>query len=382
MTFKARESLSEQIAGHLAAQIIRGDMLAGDRIQELRVAGELEVSRGSVREALLILERRHLIDILPRRGAVVKEMSESQVRGLYELVQVLLGLVIRKAIKNVREDDLDPIIALIHELQVAASDRDLERFFDLSFQFLEHAYPFARNGFVEDVLGDHDDVLALFTNHPKLGDVASINQALCGLWAAGIGFDVPETAPEPIRATIAPAVAPPSAASIRAFRSSRSTSSASSIAISRGAWVTPMRTSTTTNLSPPPLVSPALPECGQDGAMGITTAIPLFPRFTALDGIGPYEVLQRIPDFDVTFIGHERGVVRSDKVVHRVGDALFLVGRSERISLRNLHCHRFSRPAFFRSALPASRRNTIRLRSRQNWSPQYSRPAHAFPRGL
>jgi putative intracellular protease/amidase len=41
-------------------------------------------------------------------------------------------------------------------------------------------------------------------------------------------------------------------------------------------------------------------------------AIPLFPHFTALDGIGPYEVLQRIPDFAVTFIGHERGVVRSD----------------------------------------------------------------------
>ena len=41
-------------------------------------------------------------------------------------------------------------------------------------------------------------------------------------------------------------------------------------------------------------------------------AIPLFPHFTALDGIGPYEVLQRIPDFDVTFIGHERGVARSD----------------------------------------------------------------------
>jgi transcriptional regulator GlxA family with amidase domain len=41
-------------------------------------------------------------------------------------------------------------------------------------------------------------------------------------------------------------------------------------------------------------------------------AIPLFPRFTALDGIGPYEVLQRIPGFDVTFIGHQRGVVRSE----------------------------------------------------------------------
>jgi transcriptional regulator GlxA family with amidase domain len=41
-------------------------------------------------------------------------------------------------------------------------------------------------------------------------------------------------------------------------------------------------------------------------------AIPLFPRFTALDAIGPYEVLQRIPELDITFIGHERGVVRAD----------------------------------------------------------------------
>ncbi len=41
-------------------------------------------------------------------------------------------------------------------------------------------------------------------------------------------------------------------------------------------------------------------------------AITLFPRFTALDAIGPYEVLQRIPSIDVTFIGHERGEVRSE----------------------------------------------------------------------
>jgi transcriptional regulator GlxA family with amidase domain len=41
-------------------------------------------------------------------------------------------------------------------------------------------------------------------------------------------------------------------------------------------------------------------------------AIPLFPQFTALDAIGPYEVLQRIPTFDITFVGHARGEVRSD----------------------------------------------------------------------
>lgn len=44
----------------------------------------------------------------------------------------------------------------------------------------------------------------------------------------------------------------------------------------------------------------------------MNVAIPLFPQFTALDGIGPYEVLQRIPEIDVTFVGHERGEVRSE----------------------------------------------------------------------
>ncbi len=44
----------------------------------------------------------------------------------------------------------------------------------------------------------------------------------------------------------------------------------------------------------------------------IHAVIPLFPRFTALDGIGPYEVLQRVPEINVTFIGHDRGEVRSE----------------------------------------------------------------------
>ena len=44
----------------------------------------------------------------------------------------------------------------------------------------------------------------------------------------------------------------------------------------------------------------------------LSIAIPLFPRFTALDGIGPYEVLQRIPGLDITFLGHRRGEVRSE----------------------------------------------------------------------
>ncbi len=51
------ESLSEQIAKHISEQIIRGELVEGERSKNYAISAELDVSRGSVREALLILER-------------------------------------------------------------------------------------------------------------------------------------------------------------------------------------------------------------------------------------------------------------------------------------------------------------------------------------
>jgi len=53
--------------------------------------------------------------------------------------------------------------------------------------FVEVGPKKALQGFAEDVLGERGDVVSLFTNHPKFGDIASFNQALCGLYAAGLG---------------------------------------------------------------------------------------------------------------------------------------------------------------------------------------------------
>jgi len=44
----------------------------------------------------------------------------------------------------------------------------------------------------------------------------------------------------------------------------------------------------------------------------VQVAIPIFPRFTALDAIGPYEVLQRLPDVEPVFVGEQRGEVRTE----------------------------------------------------------------------
>jgi transcriptional regulator GlxA family with amidase domain len=47
----------------------------------------------------------------------------------------------------------------------------------------------------------------------------------------------------------------------------------------------------------------------------IRIAIPVFDRMTALDAIGPYEVLQRIPTFDIVFVGHAVGEVRTENAM-------------------------------------------------------------------
>lgn len=64
--------------------------------------------------------------------------------------------------------------------------------------FVETGPKKALHGFVEDVLGERGDVLALFTNHPKLEDTVAFNQALCGLYAAGLGRGISKSAEQEV----------------------------------------------------------------------------------------------------------------------------------------------------------------------------------------
>ena len=76
--------------------------------------------------------------------------------------------------------------------------------------FVEVGPKKALHGFVEDVLGEHSDVLALFTNHPKFEDATAFNQALCGLYSAGMGTGRADTHAdaEPVRAAQQPTARP------------------------------------------------------------------------------------------------------------------------------------------------------------------------------
>ncbi|HEU5469334.1 MAG TPA: acyltransferase domain-containing protein, partial [Actinophytocola sp.] len=77
--------------------------------------------------------------------------------------------------------------------------------------FVEVGPKKALHGFVEDVLGQrHDDVVSVFTNHPKQGDLVSFNQALCGLYAAGHGAPAePASVSTPVPAVVSMPTSPP-----------------------------------------------------------------------------------------------------------------------------------------------------------------------------
>ncbi len=80
-----KQSTTQWVVNQLGGEIIRAERPGGSRLQELTLARQLGVSRGSVREALLVLQRQQLIDILPRRGAVVREFNEVEIFEFSEI---------------------------------------------------------------------------------------------------------------------------------------------------------------------------------------------------------------------------------------------------------------------------------------------------------
>ncbi|EIK73928.1 transcriptional regulator, GntR family [Pseudomonas synxantha BG33R] len=153
MTFKAPDSLAEQIAHHLAERIIRGELKPGERIQEQKVTLALNVSRGSVREALLILERRHLIAILPRRGAHVTELTAHKVQSLCTLMgemYILLGNAVAEGWQT--QADMAPFLQIQQRLQLSLEREDIRAFVEESFSVMRAAYPFANNPYLQETV--------------------------------------------------------------------------------------------------------------------------------------------------------------------------------------------------------------------------------------
>lgn len=99
------ETLTEAVINYIREAVVNGDLAPGSPLPEVRLAEQLDTSRGTVREALRALQVIGLVEVLPHRGAVVTDISPGKARELLELRSLLEGYAARLAVERSLMDE-------------------------------------------------------------------------------------------------------------------------------------------------------------------------------------------------------------------------------------------------------------------------------------
>ncbi|KAB2349499.1 GntR family transcriptional regulator [Actinomadura rudentiformis] len=129
-----RAGLSHQIREFIVDGISTGRWAPGERIVERRIATELGVSQGPVREALRQLEALRLIESLPNRGARVRAFTEKDLAEIFPVRAGLERTAVELALPHLA-DCLDALEAQNQRLAEAAETEDLQAQMRLSIDF-------------------------------------------------------------------------------------------------------------------------------------------------------------------------------------------------------------------------------------------------------
>ena len=92
---QAPRSLAEDAADRIREQILAGGFRQGEHLVEAKIAEQLNISRGPVREAFKLLRAEGLLNEEPRRGTFVVSLSADDVREIYGLRAALEGRAAR-----------------------------------------------------------------------------------------------------------------------------------------------------------------------------------------------------------------------------------------------------------------------------------------------
>lgn len=92
---QAPRSLAEDAADRIREQILAGGFHQGEHLVEAKIAEQLNISRGPVREAFKLLRAEGLLNEEPRRGTFVVSLGADDVREIYGLRAALEGRAAR-----------------------------------------------------------------------------------------------------------------------------------------------------------------------------------------------------------------------------------------------------------------------------------------------
>lgn len=134
---RAAQTLAEQTADLLRERIIAGDFRSGERLVEARIASQLQISRGPVREALKQLREEGLVREEPRRGAFVTSPTLEDVRDVYDLRAAIEARAARLVIRNEDPTAVEALERAVERIEEAARAGDLARMVRSDYEFHE-----------------------------------------------------------------------------------------------------------------------------------------------------------------------------------------------------------------------------------------------------
>ena len=137
--------LRDVVFNTLRDAILTGKLLPGERLMENQLADKLGVSRTPVREALRMLELENLVELVPRKGAQVLDMSEKDIVDILEVRSALEGLATSLACKKMKREDLQKLKAMEADFEQAVSERNVERFVEIDEEFHDAIFESTEN---------------------------------------------------------------------------------------------------------------------------------------------------------------------------------------------------------------------------------------------
>jgi DNA-binding GntR family transcriptional regulator len=116
--------LAEDAAELIREEILAGGFRQGEHLVEARIAEQLNISRGPVREAFKLLRAEGLLAEEPRRGTFVVALGAEDVREIYELRAALEGRAARLVARRRDPVATGELRAAIARIEEAAAERD------------------------------------------------------------------------------------------------------------------------------------------------------------------------------------------------------------------------------------------------------------------
>lgn len=142
--------LSEQLRDRIEERIVTGHYPPGTRLDEVELASTFGVSRTPIREALIQLSVAGLVDMRPRRGSVVAEITSARLAEMFEVMAELEAFCARRAALFADDADRKALLAAHAACEQAVEADDPDRYYRLNEQFHLVLYAAGHNAFLTE----------------------------------------------------------------------------------------------------------------------------------------------------------------------------------------------------------------------------------------